>query len=46
MEALIDTREEYDDLLALYLPIGVAVAAIIFGLVFFEIDVTAVLGTG
>ena len=26
--ALIDTREEFDDLWALYLPIGVAVAAI------------------
>jgi cytochrome c oxidase subunit 2 len=37
LEALIDTREEYDDLLALYLPIGIAVAAIVFGLVFFAV---------
>jgi cytochrome c oxidase subunit 2 len=35
--ALIDTREEFDDLWALYLPIGVAVAAIVFGLVLFAV---------
>jgi cytochrome c oxidase subunit 2 len=36
-QALIDTREEFDDLWALYLPIGVAVAAIVFGLVIFTV---------
>jgi cytochrome c oxidase subunit 2 len=35
--ALIDTRDEFDDLLGLYLPIGVAVAAIIFALTLFAI---------
>lgn len=37
MEALIDTRDEFQDLWELYLPIGVAVAAIVFGLVFFTL---------
>ena len=37
MEALIDTRDEFQDLWGVYLPIGVAVAAIIFGLVFFTL---------
>jgi cytochrome c oxidase subunit II len=36
-QALIDTREEFDDLWGLYLPIGVAVAAIVFGLVLFTV---------
>ena len=36
-QALIDTREEFDDLWALYLPIGVGVAAIVFGLVLFTV---------
>jgi cytochrome c oxidase subunit 2 len=35
--ALIDTRDEFQDLWGVYLPIGVAVAAIIFGLVFFTL---------
>jgi cytochrome c oxidase subunit 2 len=35
--ALIDTRDEFDDLLGLYLPIGIAVAAIIFSLTLFAI---------
>jgi cytochrome c oxidase subunit II len=37
VQALIDTREEFEDLWALYLPIGVAVAAIVFGLVLFTV---------
>lgn len=37
MEALIDTREEFDDLLGLYLPIGIAVAGIVFALVLFAV---------
>jgi cytochrome c oxidase subunit 2 len=37
VEALIDTREEFQDLWGVYLPIGVAVAAIIFGLVVFSV---------
>jgi cytochrome c oxidase subunit 2 len=36
-QARIDTREEFDDLWALYLPIGVAVAAIVFALVLFAV---------
>jgi cytochrome c oxidase subunit 2 len=36
-QALVDTREEFDDLWGLYLPIGVAVAAIVFGLVLFTV---------
>jgi cytochrome c oxidase subunit 2 len=35
--ALIDTRDEFDDLLGLYLPIGIAVAAIVFSLTLFAI---------
>lgn len=35
--ALVDTRDEFDDLWALYLPIGAAVAAIVFGLVLFAV---------
>jgi cytochrome c oxidase subunit 2 len=35
--ALIDTREEFQDLWGIYLPIGIAVAAIVFGLVFFTL---------
>jgi cytochrome c oxidase subunit II len=37
VQALIDTREEFDDLWALYLTIGVVVAAIVFGLVVFTL---------
>jgi cytochrome c oxidase subunit II len=37
VEALIDTRKEYEDLLGLYLPIGLAVAAIVFGAVLFAV---------
>jgi cytochrome c oxidase subunit II len=37
VQALVDTREEFDDLWALYLPVGVAVAAIVFGLVLFAV---------
>jgi cytochrome c oxidase subunit II len=37
VEALIDTRDEFQDLWGLYLPIGVAVAAVVFGLVFFTV---------
>ena len=37
MEALVDTREEFQDLWQVYLPIGVAVAAIVFGLVLFTL---------
>ena len=37
MEALIDTREEFQDLWGIYLPIGVAVAVIVFALVFFTL---------
>ena len=37
MLALIDTRDEFDDLLGLYLPIGVAVAAVVFALTLFAI---------
>jgi cytochrome c oxidase subunit 2 len=33
----VNTREEFDDLAAIYLPIGIAVAAIIFGLVGFAL---------
>ena len=36
-QAPIDTREEFDDLWGLYLPIGVAVAAIVFGIVLFTL---------
>ena len=35
LQALVDTRDEFQDLWYLYLPIGVAVAAIVFGLVLF-----------
>jgi cytochrome c oxidase subunit 2 len=35
--ALIDTREEFQDLWGIYLPIGITVAAIVFGLVFFTL---------
>ena len=37
MEALIDTREEFQDLWGIYLPIGVAVTVIVFGLVLFTV---------
>jgi cytochrome c oxidase subunit II len=37
VEALIDTREEFQDLWGIYLPIGVAVTAIVFGLVLFTV---------
>ncbi|MGH2962954.1 MAG: cytochrome c oxidase subunit II [Solirubrobacterales bacterium] len=37
MEALIDTRKEFQDLWGVYLPIGVAVAVIVFGLVLFTL---------
>jgi cytochrome c oxidase subunit 2 len=37
VQALIDTRDEFQELWGLYLPIGVAVAAIVFGLVFFTL---------
>jgi cytochrome c oxidase subunit II len=37
LEALIDTREEFQDLWGVYLPIGVAVAVIVFGLVLFAL---------
>lgn len=37
MVALIDTRDEYQDLLELYLPIGIGVAAVIFGLVLYAV---------
>jgi cytochrome c oxidase subunit 2 len=37
VQAQIDTRDEFHDLWALYLPIGVAVAAIVFGLVLFAV---------
>ena len=37
MEALIDTRKEFEDLLGLYLPIGIAVAVIVFGAVLFAV---------
>ena len=37
VQALIDTRDEFQDLWSLYLPIGVAVAAIVFGLVVFSV---------
>jgi cytochrome c oxidase subunit II len=36
-EGLIDTRGEFQDLLEIYLPIGVAVAVIVFGLVLFAV---------
>jgi cytochrome c oxidase subunit 2 len=35
--ALIDTRHEYEHLLSVYLPIGIAVAAIVFGLTLFAV---------
>ena len=37
LQALVDTRDEFQDLWSLYLPIGVAVAAIVFGLVLFSV---------
>jgi cytochrome c oxidase subunit II len=37
VEALIDTREEFQDLWGIYLPIGVAVTVIVFGLVLFTV---------
>lgn len=37
MEALIDTREEFQDLWGIYLPIGVAVTVAVFGLVLFTV---------
>ena len=37
LQALVDTRDEFQDLWYLYLPIGVAVAAIVFGLVLFSL---------
>jgi cytochrome c oxidase subunit 2 len=37
VQALIDTRDEFHDLLGIYLPIGIAVAGIIFGLVLFAV---------
>ncbi len=37
MHALIDTRDEFQDLWRIYLPIGVAVAVIVFGLVLFAL---------
>jgi cytochrome c oxidase subunit 2 len=37
LPALIDTRHEYDHLLSVYLPIGIAVAAIVFGLTLFAV---------
>jgi cytochrome c oxidase subunit 2 len=36
-EGLIDTRGEFQDLLEIYLPIGVAVAVVVFGLVVFAV---------
>jgi cytochrome c oxidase subunit II len=37
VEALIDTREEFQDLWGIYLPIGVAVTVAVFGLVLFTV---------
>jgi cytochrome c oxidase subunit 2 len=37
VEALIDTREEFQDLWGIYLPIGIAVTVIVFGLVLFTV---------
>jgi cytochrome c oxidase subunit II len=37
LPALIDTHDEFQELWGLYLPIGAAVAAIVFGMVFFAL---------
>jgi len=37
LQAAVDTREEFEDLAGIYLPIGIAVAVIIFGLVGFAL---------
>jgi cytochrome c oxidase subunit 2 len=37
LRAAVDTREEFEDLAGIYVPVGIAVAAVIFGLVAFAL---------